>query len=76
MDEAAVAAYFPLPHVLAQIMALYAELLGVVFTEATAADELWHPSVTLYRVTDAAAPDTELGWVALDLFPRAGKFGH
>lgn len=64
--------FFPLRKVQEQMFALYSSLFGIKIKEETT--KLWHKDATLYKVTDK--DDSLVGYFALDLFPREGKFGH
>ena len=74
VDHEAARSYFPLDHVVRTSMAIYQELLGLVFTELDRFDT-WHPAVRCFRVDDAASGD-KMGFFYLDLHPRDGKYGH
>lgn len=74
LDSEEVRHYLPAEHVMAGIMDIYQELLGLRF-EAVPGTALWDPSVTLYAVFDRASA-APLGHFALDLYPRKGKYGH
>jgi thimet oligopeptidase len=66
--------YFPLGRVLQGMLDMYQSVLGLRF-EHIADAQLWHPDAALYAVFDAAS-GSSLGHFALDLYPRAGKYGH
>jgi thimet oligopeptidase len=74
VDAEQVRQYFPVDHVVRQVMDIYQELLGVKFTEVLPADA-WAPGVREFQVKDAAG-GTLLGVLYLDLFPRGNKYGH
>lgn len=72
IDPQIIKEYFPIEVVLQGMFEIYQELLGIKFTEESSA-EVWHPSVKKYRI------EREKEVVAhfyMDLFPRAGKYGH
>jgi Zn-dependent oligopeptidase len=74
VDGEEVRKYFPVDHVVREVMNIYQELLGVRFTEVLPADA-WAPGVRQFKVTNAA--DGRLfGILYLDLFPRDNKYGH
>lgn len=72
VDDEAVREYFPLDTVRQAMFDLYATVLGVSFTREHF--PAWHSDTEWYRVNDANG--SVLGYFALDLFPREGKFGH
>lgn len=81
--DALVSAYFPLEHVLRRVMQMVARLFGIRFEGITESKDrngiVWHEDVRLFAVWDDsdAVNCTEpfLGYLYLDLFSRAGKFG-
>jgi thimet oligopeptidase len=74
LSQTVVQQYFPVDHVLPEVMRLYSELLGVRF-EAVAPAGGWAPEVTRYAVLDAATGRT-LGRLYFDLYPRPNKYQH
>jgi thimet oligopeptidase len=66
--------YFPVDHVLPEVLGIYQSLLGVRFAEVKQAD-VWAPGVQEYTVADAAS-GRPLGRFYLDLYPRPNKYGH
>lgn len=68
-DEELMRPYFPLEAVRDGIFALYGQLYGVHFTEDDSI-EVYHPDVKVYRVEENTRM---LGWLYLDMFPRASK---
>jgi Zn-dependent oligopeptidase len=74
VDPDELRAYLPLEAVLEGLLALCAEVFGLVFERLEDA-ATWHPDVLGYGVRDAAT-GTEIGDVLMDLHPRAGKYGH
>jgi thimet oligopeptidase len=72
LDPETVRAYFPLEHVKTELFTLCENLFGIVIAEYPT--PLWHKDVKLYQINN---PDGSLvGYFALDLFPREGKYGH
>ena len=65
--------YFPLDHVLATFFELVKVNFGVSVTETS--QKLWHKDVLFYKLVDLKTKQV-LGYWALDLFPRAGKYSH
>jgi thimet oligopeptidase len=74
VDNEAIKRYFPLQVVTRGLLDIYQRLLGLQFAEV-AAPHVWHEEVQMFEVKDTASGDL-VGYFYLDLFPRAGKFGH
>jgi thimet oligopeptidase len=72
-DPEEVRRYYPAPHMVDAVMAIYQHLLGVKFSPIVPADT-WYPDVTEYAISDAASGKF-IGTFYLDLFPRDGKPG-
>jgi len=73
-DEEGFREYFPTDVVLENMFALYGPMFGITFIEVEGA-RVWAPDVRLYRVDNRTDKKT-IGYLYLDLYPRAGKFGH
>eukprot|EP00039_Didymoeca_costata_P004505 m.73733 g.73733 ORF g.73733 m.73733 type:complete len:698 (-) comp12430_c0_seq7:2555-4648(-) len=76
IDDNKIKEYFPLDHVLKEIMSIYGSLLGVKFEKLDRPELVWDEDVSLYAVHDDSADGGVLGYFFLDLFPRPGKYGH
>lgn len=74
LDPEVLKEFFPLAHVIDGMLAMYQEILGLTFTPAPDVP-VWHQDVRAYMVTDATS-GKELGHFFVDLYPRAGKYGH
>jgi len=74
VNEEEIKEYFPTPRVISETLAIYQEILNLVFTQVIGA-KVWHPDVTLYEVTDKITKE-KLGEFYLDLHPRDGKYTH
>jgi len=74
VNEEEIKEYFPTPRVISETLAIYQEILSLVFTQAPAS-KVWHSDVTLYEVTDKIS-GKKLGEFYLDLHPRDGKYTH
>ena len=74
LDPEAVRQYFPAQHTIDAVLDFYSHMLGLTFTKS---DDLsrWHADVVGYKVTDTAS-GADRGVFYLDLYPRAGKYGH
>ena len=64
--------YFPLEHVLTEMFKLFSGLFGFTIKEQSM--KLWHKDVRFYELTDKNR--SLIGYFAIDLFPREGKYGH
>jgi thimet oligopeptidase len=76
LDPETVRAYFPLPHVKEELFSLCENLFSISIKEVK--QILWHKDVTMYQINDATKENKGelIGYFAMDLFPRIGKFGH
>ena len=72
LDPENVRSYFPLEHVKKELFALCENLFSIVIAEYPT--PLWHKDVTMYQVNDTDG--SLIGYFAMDLYPREGKFGH
>jgi len=73
VDTAKVAEYFPVDHVVAEVLAVYSNFLGLRF-EPVHIDGLWHESVQCLKTYDV---DGRMrGYLLLDLYPRPNKYPH
>ena len=78
VDHDKIKSYFPLPTVLKGMLQIYEGLFGLRFSRVEGPDvdaHVWHPDVSLYSVDDADTQE-RLGWVYLDMHPRANKYNH
>lgn len=76
LDPETVRAYFPLDHVMKELFTLCENLFSIVIAEYSV--PLWHKDVKMYQINDASDDNNNalIGYFALDLFPREGKFSH
>ena len=81
LDPETLRGYFPLEHVRNEMFKLFQELFGLSIKEVEM--KLWHKDVKLFQVLDSArgrsaasGKNSLIGYFAMDLFPREGKFGH
>lgn len=76
IDPETVRAYFPLEHVKQSMFSLCENLFGIVIAEYPTT--LWHKDVKMYQVNDTSEGKKGqlLGYFAMDMYPREGKFGH
>ncbi|KAM3067499.1 metalloendopeptidase [Clarireedia jacksonii] len=90
IDENKIAEYFPLQSTIEGMLRIFEELFGFVFVEVSGeealskisesgkgSDVLPHPDAKLFSVwDDEAEGGSFVGYLYLDLHPRAGKYGH
>ena len=75
IDPETLRSYFPLPHVLGKMFELAHKLFGITLTQSSLT--LWHKDVLIYEMrNEKEIGDNLVGYLALDLYPREGKFGH
>jgi thimet oligopeptidase len=75
IDPETLRTYFPLPHVMNEMFKLAETLFGVAITQKEMA--LWHKDVMLFEIKNNKDLGGALvGYIAMDLYPREGKFGH
>ncbi|MFA6609150.1 MAG: M3 family metallopeptidase [Candidatus Paceibacterota bacterium] len=72
LDPETVRAYFPLEHVKTELFTMCENLFGIVIAEYPT--PLWHKDVKMYQINNTDG--SIVGYFAMDLFPREGKFGH
>lgn len=88
VDHETIKAYFPLAHVTTELLAIYQELLGLVFKEVEN-PQVWHEEVRLFEVFNSetfnkrpeatayqSGSEKLIGMFYLDMHPRDGKYGH
>ncbi|KAL5341886.1 peptidase family M3-domain-containing protein [Aspergillus crustosus] len=89
LDQQLIAEYFPLQNTINGMLRIFEELFGLVFVEVSGEDRdhiattnkgddiVWHEDVQLFSVwNDEGEGGDFVGYLYLDLFPRAGKYGH
>lgn len=64
--------YFPFDHVFSVLTDLVKKLFGVTFIKLP--HKMWEKSVPVYELVDK--DKSVIGYLAIDLYPRAGKYGH
>ena len=76
LDPETTRAFFPLEHVRKELFALCEDLFSIVIAEYPT--PLWHKDVKMYQINDASKENKNalIGYFAMDLFPREGKFSH
>ena len=76
VDPFEVAAYFPLDAVLDGMFRIYEGLVGVKFVRRPDVVDLsWHEDAQPFDIVDPTSGEA-LARFYMDLYPRAGKFGH
>jgi Zn-dependent oligopeptidase len=74
VDEEKLKEYFSLETVVAEMLKIYEEVLGLKFVIESSVP-VWHEDVKAIRVKDAASGE-DIGLFFLDLYPRDGKYSH
>lgn len=74
VDHVALQQYFPLDHVVSEMLNIYGELLDLEFAQDHD-QPIWHPDVVCYLVKDRS-DSRPIGYFYMDMFPREGKFSH
>lgn len=76
LDPETLRAYFPVTHVQSELFTLCENLFSITITPYVV--KLWHKDVVAYQIHDTQDGKSGelIGYFALDLFPRVGKFGH
>eukprot|EP00835_Amoeboradix_gromovi_P000377 NODE_13_length_42895_cov_0.518413.p7 type:complete len:582 gc:universal NODE_13_length_42895_cov_0.518413:25232-23487(-) len=73
VNETEIQQYFPVQHVLKQLLQFYADLFDLSIVQTNG--ETWHPDVLVYKVNDAST-DELYGHFYVDLYPRDNKYSH
>ncbi len=78
-DQQEVRQYFPLDHVLTTMFDLFGGLFGFEIKKNDI--KLWHKDAVLYEIHNKKSKNRKenseaIAHIAMDLFPREGKFGH
>lgn len=73
LDPETLRAYFPLDHVIKEMFSLVHDIFGITIKEVTL--PLWYKDVRSFEVTNTSDKSL-IGYFAMDLFPREGKYGH
>lgn len=73
VDNQKISEYFPLETVKSGMFEIYSKLLSVKF-EKLSRIKLWHEDVEFFSIKDSKG--NLIGYFALDLYPRDGKYGH
>lgn len=89
LDQQKISEYFPLTSTIRGMLQIFEELFGLAFVEITGeerdkvsptgkgSDVVWHEDAQVFSVwNDDSEGDAFVGYLYLDLFPRAGKYGH
>lgn len=75
LDSNEIASYFPLETTILGMLSVFGEFLGLQF-KIIPCSSLWDPSVQVIEVRDPHNEQPLLGYLLLDLFPRANKYSH
>ncbi len=75
-----IASFFPSDIVIPRVFKIFGDLFGISFQlTKTTPSQRWAPNVQLYKVFDKTTSikaNKLLGYLYLDLYPRAGKYTH
>lgn len=74
LDERIVAEYFPMEQTIQQLLHIYEDFMGLSF-QIKPTQNLWHEDVQVIEAYDATTNQL-LGYLLLDLYPRAHKYTH
>ncbi len=75
IDEENIKEYFELNNTLAQLLSIYEEFFSIKFEQLPIkSHDFWHEDVTLVGVYDLEKK--LIGYIILDLYPRANKYNH
>jgi len=74
VDDNAIAEYFPVQHTIDGLLEIYQKFFNLTFTQLPV-HSLWDADVQLIEVFDNHTKQ-QVGYLFLDLFPRANKFSH
>lgn len=74
IDEKQLSEYFPLEKTIKGLFDIYEQFFGFEFHLCDDV-KLWHPDVKLMEILDKESRKS-YGFIALDLFPREGKYTH
>ncbi len=75
LDEEKIKEYFELNHTLRQLLSIYEEFFSIKFEQLPIkSDDFWHEDVTLVGVYELNKK--LIGYILLDLHPRANKYSH
>lgn len=74
LDERVIAEYFPMEKTVQQLFRIYEEFMGLSFV-IKPGQNLWHEDVQVIEAYDATTKKL-LGYILLDLYPRANKYTH
>ncbi|OGM47037.1 thimet oligopeptidase, partial [Aspergillus bombycis] len=77
VDHKYISQWFPAKVTVQRMLELYAELFGLRFEqlEVSGSAYTWHPDVDVFSVWEEE-DSTLIGYLYIDIFPRAGKYNH
>lgn len=76
LDPETIKAHFPVEHVRQEMFSMFGKLFSISFRNVVV--PLWHRDVQMYEIRDEVKENKGelIGYFALDLYPREGKYGH
>ena len=73
VDHEKIKEYFPLEHVISEMLGIYETVLGINFNAVDA--PTWHEDAKLFEVRNKIGNEP-IGYIFFDLHPRDGKYTH
>lgn len=76
IDREKIREFFPTDHVIKEMFSLFENLFSISIKEKKMT--LWNKDALFFEVTDNIKGNASeiIGYIALDLYPREGKYGH
>jgi len=74
LDETKIAEYFPMDNTIEKLLYVYEQFLNIKFKKISCSDSFWHTDVKLIAIHNKH--NQLLGYLLLDLYPRANKITH
>lgn len=82
IDHEVIKEYFEANRCIGEMLSIYEEVLSLIIVPCISSESdsdsvlpVWHESVTCYHVSDKES-GLFIGHLYMDLYPRAGKYGH
>ncbi|KAJ5219925.1 hypothetical protein N7468_009129 [Penicillium chermesinum] len=77
VDHELISEYFPALYTVGKMLTIFEGILGLRIEEIRdiSKERIWHPEVQVFRVQCAETLQL-LGFLYVDIFPRAGKYNH
>ncbi|KAE8373711.1 hypothetical protein BDV26DRAFT_296701 [Aspergillus bertholletiae] len=77
VDHEYISQWFPAKVTIQRMLGIYGELFGLQFKKVEVSESayIWHPDVDVFSVWEEQKSSL-IGYLYMDIFPRAGKFNH